>query len=111
MSAQLSGPRGVIARHSLTGPLAGFDLVLLDSARASNAAAEHQHPGAVLGYVLDGQLRFGINHEAPHVVPAGETFFEPKGAVHTTNESVDADRSVRFLALLIVPTGGPLVGA
>lgn len=111
MSAQLSAPRGVIARHALTGPLAGFDLVLLDSARSASPAAEHQHPGAVLGYVLDGQLRFGINHEAPHVISAGGTFFEPKGAVHTTNDSVDADRSVRFLALLVVPTGSPLVGA
>jgi len=111
MSGQLSAPRGVIARHSLTGPLAGFDLVLLDSARSSSAAAEHQHPGAVLGYVLDGRLRFGINHETPHVVASGETFFEPKGALHTTNESVDADRPVRFLALLVVPAGSPLVGA
>jgi hypothetical protein len=111
MSAQLSAPRGVIARHALTGSLAGFDLVLLDSARASSAAAEHQHPGPVLGYVLDGQLRFGINHEPSHVVPAGGTFFEPRGALHTTNESVGTDRAVRFLALLVVPTGSPLVGA
>jgi cupin domain len=111
MSAQRSAPRGVIARQALTGSLAGFDLVLLDSARPATIAAEHRHPGPVLGYVLDGQLRFGIDHEPPHVVPAGGTFFEPVGALHTTNESVDVDKPVRFLALLVVPTGSGLVSA
>ncbi len=33
------------------------------------------------------------------------------GAMHTTNESVDSDKPVRFLALFVVPTGSPLVGA
>jgi quercetin dioxygenase-like cupin family protein len=111
--AQTLPPRraGELARHRLTGPLAGFDMVLIDAVRTSSVAAEHRHPGAVLGYILDGQLRFGLNNEAPSVVPTGATFFEPQGALHTTNESVSADTPVRFLACFIVPTESPLVGA
>jgi hypothetical protein len=101
---------GELARHTLTGPLEGFDLVLIDAVRSATAAREHRHPGAVLGYVLDGQLRFGINHEPPHVVPAGGTFFEPSGAVHTTNEAVSPEAPARFLAFFVVPKGSPLVG-
>jgi cupin domain len=106
-----ASPRGVLARHTLTGPLQGFDVVLLESSRPPSPAPEHRHPGAVLGYVLDGQLRFGINHEPAQVVPAGGTFFEPIGAVHTTNESASPDSPVRFLAFFVVPRGSPLAGA
>jgi quercetin dioxygenase-like cupin family protein len=95
----------------LTGALAGFDVVLLEAARSAGPAPEHRHPGAVVGYVLEGQLRFGINHEPAHVIPVGGTFFEPISAVHTTNESTDPNTPARFLAFFIVPTGSSLVGA
>ncbi len=110
--AQNLPPRraGELARHTLTGALDGFDVVLIDAVRTSSVAPEHRHPGAVLGYVLDGQLRFGINHEPPRVIPAGGAFFEPDGAVHTRNEAVSADTPARFLAFFIVPKGSSLVG-
>jgi quercetin dioxygenase-like cupin family protein len=111
--AQAPAPRarGVLARHSLTGPLAGFDVVLLDASRSPGPAPVHRHPGVVLGYVLEGQLRFAINHEPGQVVPAGGTFFEPIGAVHTMNESASPDADARFLAFFVVPTGSGLTGA
>jgi quercetin dioxygenase-like cupin family protein len=111
LEAQAPAPRGVLARHSLTGPLDGFDVVLLEASRPASPAPEHRHPGAVLGYVTEGQLRFGINREPARVVPVGGTFFEPIGAVHTTNESAIPDASVRFLAFFVVPKGSPLAGA
>jgi quercetin dioxygenase-like cupin family protein len=110
--AQPLPPRrtGELARRRLTGPLEAFDIVLIDAARTSSIALAHRHPGSVLGYILDGELRFGVNHEPPHVIPAGGTFFEPSGALHTTNESVSPDTPARFLAFFVVPTGSPLVG-
>ena len=78
-------PSGELARYALTGPLEGFDAVLLEVNFAPGVSArEHRHPGFILGYVVDGQMRFGINHEAGQVVPAGGTFFEPHGALHTS---------------------------
>ena len=47
------------------------------------SAPEHRHPGFVLGYVMDGQARSAINHQADEIVAAGGTFFEPSGALHT----------------------------
>ena len=41
----------------------------------------------VLGYVVEGQVRFAINNEPERIVPTGGTFFEPHGALHTTNEA------------------------
>lgn len=105
-------PGGELARHALTGPFEGFEAVLTQvSAPPGQPGASnpgHRHTGFVLGYVLEGQLRFAINNEPERVVPAGSTFFEPIGALHSTN-SATPDGPARFLAFLVVPTGSPLV--
>jgi len=106
-----SGPRpsGELARYALTGPLEGFDAVLVELNFAPGASArEHRHPGFILGYVVDGQMRSAINHEADQIVPAGGTFFEPPGALHTMFGSASADTPVRAVAFMVVPTGSPL---
>jgi hypothetical protein len=68
----------------------------------------HRHSGFVVGYVIDGQLRFAINNEPERVVQAGGTFFEPIGALHSTNGATPG-APVRFLAFLVVPKGSPVV--
>ena len=111
VTPQTSAPRpsGELARHALTGPLQGFDAVLTELNFGPGVSArQHRHPGFVLGYVVDGQLRSAIDHEPGEVVPAGGTFFEPLGALHTTFGSASADAPVRIVACLVVPTGSPL---
>ena len=111
MSApESSGARrsGELARYPLTGPLEGFDAVLVELNFGPGVSAPaHRHPGFVLGYVVNGQMRSAINHEADQIVPAGGTFFEPSGALHTTFGSARADAPVRIVAFLVVPTGSP----
>lgn len=100
-----------LARHALTGPLEGFDAVLvqLNMAPGSRTSGPgHRHPGPVLGYVIDGQMAFAINGEAPRVLPAGATFFEPSGAVHTTSGSASPEAAARAVVFMIVPKGSPL---
>jgi len=112
LDAQTPAPRpgGELARHALTGPLEGFEVVLveLNNEAGRGSGPAHRHPGPVLGYVVDGQLRFAIDNQPERVVPAGGTFFEPFGAVHTTGGSAKADAPARFLAFMIVPKGSPL---
>ena len=104
-------PSGELARYALTGPLEGFDAVLVEVNFAPGVSApEHRHPGFILGYVVDGQMRFGINQEPDRIVPAGSTFFEPPGALHTTFGSASPDAPVRAVVFLVVPTGSPLTG-
>ena len=107
-SPEASTPRrsGELARHALTGPLDGFDAVLVELNFAPGASAPaHRHPGFILGYVVDGQMRSAINNEPDQVVPAGGTFFEPHGALHTAFGSANADSPVRAVAFLVVPNG------
>ena len=99
----------------MTGPFEGFEAVLTQVTLPPGQPAQpgasnpgHRHTGFVLGYVLEGQLRFAINNEPERVVPAGSTFFEPIGALHSTNGATP-DAPARFLAFLVVPKGSPVV--
>jgi quercetin dioxygenase-like cupin family protein len=104
-------PPAELARHPLTGPFDGYDAVLVElnippGQRSSGPG--HRHPGPVLGYVVEGQMRFGINHEPEKVLPVGGTFFEPFGAVHTTMGSARTDGPTRVVVFMLVPKGAPL---
>ena len=104
-------PPTELARHALTGPFEGFEAVLVElnippGQRSSGPG--HRHPGPVLGYVVEGQMRFAINNDPEKVVPSGGTFFEPSGAVHTTSGSARADGPTRALVFMLVPKGSPL---
>jgi quercetin dioxygenase-like cupin family protein len=113
LDAQTQAPpaAGELARHPLTGPLEGFDAVLVQlniPAGRSSSGRGHRHPGPVLGYVVEGEMRFAINHEPEQVLPVGSTFFEPSGAVHTTTGSARPDGPTRVLVFMVVPKGSPL---
>jgi quercetin dioxygenase-like cupin family protein len=106
-----SGPRrsGELARYALTGALEGFDAVLVEvNFQPGASSREHRHPGPILGYVVDGQMRTAIDHQPDQIIPAGGTFFEPHGALHTSFSSANPDAPVRAVAFLVVPSGSPL---
>jgi quercetin dioxygenase-like cupin family protein len=98
----------------LSGPFEGWDVVLVEldfqvGRPSPPPGPGHRHPGAVLGYVVEGQLRFAINNEKEQILPAGKTFFEPSGALHTTNGSARSDGPTRAVVFMLVPKGSPLV--
>ncbi len=99
-----SAPPSELARHTLTGPLAAFDVLLLELHPAVGDGREHRHSGPVLGYVLEGKLRFAVNHEPARIVGVGETFFEETGALHSTHGSVEGSPA-RVIVFMVVPKG------
>jgi len=99
-----SAPRE-LARYALTGSLDGFDVVLFELNPGPGTGRDHRHTGPVLGYVLDGQVRFGVDHGPEQVMPTGSTFFEPTGALHSTFGSANTNTRARVLAFMVVPKG------
>ena len=96
----------------------GHNLVVVELAFAPNAnppsTAEHhppghKHPGSVYVHVIEGSVRLAIEGQPVQVVPAGGSFFEPPGAVHTINENASATEPAKAIAIMIVPEGEPLV--
>jgi quercetin dioxygenase-like cupin family protein len=104
-------PAAELARHALSGPFEGWDVVLVELNIPPGRNAQgpgHRHPGAVLGYIVEGQMRFAINNEPEQILPVGKTFFEPSGAVHTTNGSARTDGPTRAVVFMLVPKGASL---
>jgi quercetin dioxygenase-like cupin family protein len=99
-----AGPRQ-LARHPLTGPLDGFDAVLFELKPGPGTGRDHRHTGPVLGYVVDGQVRFGVDHGPEQIVAAGDTFFESTGTLHSTFGSANPNGPARVLAFMVVPKG------
>ncbi len=113
IDAQTPAPRAAaeLARHALTGPFDGWDVVLVElnpTPGSRSSGPGHRHPGPVLGYIVEGQMRFAINNEPEQVLPVGRTFFEPSGVVHTTSGSARTDGPTRAVVFMLVPKGSPL---
>jgi hypothetical protein len=99
-----SGPRE-LARHTLSGPFDGLDAILLELHPAPGVGRDHRHTGPVLGYVLEGKVRFGVDHGPEQIIATGGTFFEPTGALHSTFGSADPNTPARVLVFMVVPKG------
>jgi quercetin dioxygenase-like cupin family protein len=111
--AQPAGARvREVGKQALAGPFAGMEASLVEvSYPPGGRSAEHRHPGFIVGYVLEGQIRFAINHEAARVLRKGEMFYEPAGALHSTSENAQPGMSAKILALMVAPAGRPVVEA
>jgi quercetin dioxygenase-like cupin family protein len=51
----------------------------------------------------------GIEGQPVQLVHAGESFFEPLGALHTVAENASAKKPASAIAVLIVPDGAPIL--
>ena len=64
----------------------------------------HRHSGPVFGYVLEGEMLFEPEGQAPYPIKAGEAFWEPGGdVIHYTVANLLADNTSRFIGFMPVP--------
>ena len=70
---------------------------------AGSASPPHRHAVFVLGYVIEGEFRFGIGGETPRDLPAGQASYEPPGALHTVSSGARPDQAAKILAVIIAP--------
>jgi quercetin dioxygenase-like cupin family protein len=99
-----------VGKQALAGPFAGMEASLVEvSYPPGGRSAEHRHPGFIVGYVLEGRIRFPINDETPRVLGTGEMFYEPTGALHSASENAQLDQPAKILAFMVAPAGRPIV--
>jgi quercetin dioxygenase-like cupin family protein len=114
---ELAKQLGVIFAHELAdAPGKNLVVVKLDfppkSLQQSKEAQQylgHRHPGSTYVYVLKGTMRLGLAGQPVQLVHAGESFFEPVGAIHTIAESASATEPASAIAVLIIPDGAPIL--
>jgi quercetin dioxygenase-like cupin family protein len=100
----------VLRTEALAGRFAGLEGTAVEvTFPPGSASGEHRHPGFILGYVLEGRFRFAVNGEPERILGAGETFYEPAGALHSVSANALADKQTRILAFMVAPAGKPIV--
>ena len=77
----------------------------------SAGAPPHRHPGGPsFGYVLEGEMLFELEGEAPRVIKAGEAFWEPGGdVIHYSDANNRTDAPLRFLVTMVCAPGQPML--
>lgn len=72
------------------------------------ASPKHTHSGFVLGYVLEGKLRFHLEGEPERLLSARETFYEGPGAIHLPSGSASATKPATVLVVQFAEKGKKL---
>ena len=89
----------------LTQPLADLPgrevrISLLDREPGASSA-RHRHPGHhTFGYVIEGTYEFAINGEPSRTLKAGDTFYEPPTAIHSTSRNPSTDKRTKILVFM-----------
>jgi quercetin dioxygenase-like cupin family protein len=100
------------AGQLLTQPLADIPgrevrISLLDRDPGSSSA-RHRHPGHhTFGYVIEGTYEFAINGEPSRTLKAGETFYEPPTAIHSTSRNPSPDKRAKILVFMVADQKNP----
>ncbi|WP_433559265.1 cupin domain-containing protein [Pseudonocardia xinjiangensis] len=70
----------------------------------------HRHSGPVFGYMLEGEMLFELEGEAPYPIKAGEAFWESGGdVIHYTAANLLDDRTSRFVVVMLCAPGVEMI--
>jgi quercetin dioxygenase-like cupin family protein len=112
VATSVAQPAAGGAGQLLTQALAGLPgrevrISLLDREPGSSSA-RHRHPGHhTFGYVIEGTYEFGINGEPGRTLKAGETFYEPPTAVHSTSRNPSTNTRAKILVFMVADQKNP----
>ena len=105
-------PAPAAAGQLLTQPLADLPgrevrINVLDREPGASSA-RHRHPGHhTFGYVIEGTYEFAINGESARTLKAGDTFYEPPMAVHSTSRNPSTDKRAKILVFMVADQKNP----
>ena len=63
----------------------------------------HRHPGAVFGYVLEGEFETQLEGQPLRKLKVGDTFYEPTMALHSVSRNPSKTANTRLLAVILHP--------
>jgi quercetin dioxygenase-like cupin family protein len=62
----------------------------------------HRHPAGAYVYVIDGSVMFGVDDREPVLLKAGDSFYEPPGALHSVSRNASQDLPATFIAFFLL---------
>jgi quercetin dioxygenase-like cupin family protein len=99
--------RTIFERHDQSG-VPGKEIVIGSATLpAGTAVGYHTHPGDEAGYVVKGILILKVRGQPDRWLKAGDSFFNPRGAIHSLVAAPDGDGGLAVSAW-IIDKGQPL---
>ena len=99
--------RTILERHDQSG-VPGKEIVIGSATLpAGTSIGYHTHPGDEAGYVLKGNLILKTRGQPDRLLKAGDSFFNPRGAVHSVVAAPGGDGGTAVSAW-IIDKGQPL---
>jgi quercetin dioxygenase-like cupin family protein len=65
----------------------------------------HTHDGELFGYVIEGSVEIGLNHQTPTLFKTGEMFYEKRNIIHSFLKNPDEHTITRILLITIIKEG------
>jgi quercetin dioxygenase-like cupin family protein len=65
----------------------------------------HRHPAGAYVYVIEGSVKFGVDDSEPVVLKAGESFYEPPGALHSVSRNASQELPASLIAFFVLGEG------
>ena len=92
-----------VAAYRVSQPVGGIAEVRLVEVRYGPSASSksHRHSCPVVGYVIEGAIRSQVDAEPETVYKAGESFYEPAGALHAVSGNASNKADARLLAVFL----------
>ncbi len=99
--------RNIMERHDQSG-VPGKEIVIgTATLPAGSVIGYHTHPGDEVGYVLKGNLIWKTQGQPDRALKAGDSFFNPRGAVHSLVAAPRSDGGME-VSTWIVDKGVPM---
>jgi quercetin dioxygenase-like cupin family protein len=106
-AAQPAAPTQLITQPLADIPGREVRMSLLDREPGASSP-RHRHPGHhTFGYVIEGTYEFAINGEPSRILKAGDTFYEPPTAVHSTSRNPSSDKRTKILVFMVADQKNP----
>jgi quercetin dioxygenase-like cupin family protein len=68
-------------------------------------SATHRHPAGAYVYVIEGSVMFGIDNRDPVLLKAGDSFYEPPGALHSISRNASEEQPASLIAFFVLAEG------
>jgi quercetin dioxygenase-like cupin family protein len=96
----------------LTQPLADLPgrevRISLLERKPGSSSPPHRHPGHhTFGFIIDGTYELGIDGQPTRILKAGDTFYEPPGALHSVSRNPNTENNVKFIVFMVADQKNP----
>jgi quercetin dioxygenase-like cupin family protein len=105
-NAQAQPQRAVLEHHDQSGVPDKEIIVGTVVLPPGASVGYHVHPGDEAGYIIKGSVVWKVRGQADKTLKAGDSFFNPRGSVHSIVSADSGDSTV--ISTWIVDKGKPM---